>query len=85
MDSTKLECLDFCVDSSRPLFLPSIVDSNPQINESQFGLKEEENVYNEDDLQQAYEELYTLSLELDKKNKKLREERVYSIIIKLTI
>ena len=73
MDSTILECVDSCVDSSRPL-LPTIGDSDFELNESQFDLKEEENDENEDDLQQAYDELCTFSLELVKKTKRLIEE-----------
>lgn len=64
MDSTILECVDSCVDSSRPL-LHTIGDSDFELNESQFDLKEEENDENE---------LCTFSLELVKKNKRLIEE-----------
>eukprot|EP00268_Persea_americana_P023284 TRINITY_DN22936_c0_g1_i1.p1 TRINITY_DN22936_c0_g1~~TRINITY_DN22936_c0_g1_i1.p1 ORF type:complete len:233 (+),score=36.87 TRINITY_DN22936_c0_g1_i1:216-914(+) len=71
MDSTMLD--SFVNSSYRPL-LPTNGDSINEINETQFELKEEENDENEDDSQQAYDELYTLSLELVKKNKKLREE-----------
>jgi len=63
--------LDF-VDSPRSLLLPSIGDSNNEFKESQFELKDEENDENENDI--SYEELYTLSLKLDKKNRRLREE-----------
>ena len=67
MDSTMF-------DSSYKPPLPTNGDSINEINKSQFELKEEENDENEYDSQQAYDELYTLSLELVKKNKKLREE-----------
>ena len=69
MDSTSLDLLDSCVDSSRPLILPSYGDSNIKIKESQLELKEEEF-----DEHEAYEELYTWSLEVSKNNKRLKEE-----------
>ncbi|WP_274923139.1 hypothetical protein, partial [Streptomyces clavifer] len=56
----------------RSLLVPSIGDSNNEFKESQFELKDEENDENENDI--SYEELYTLSLKLDKKNRRLREE-----------
>ena len=70
MDST----LSDCVDSSLRSLLPSNKDSNIEINESQFNLKEEENGEIEKVNQQAYDELYTFSLQLVKKNRKLKEE-----------
>uniref|UniRef100_UPI003F8856DF hypothetical protein n=1 Tax=Cysteiniphilum litorale TaxID=2056700 RepID=UPI003F8856DF len=66
-----LDCLDSCVDSSRPLLPSSIGDSNIKLNESQTHSNKEEN---EDDLQQAYDDLYTFTLELEEKNKRLIEE-----------
>ena len=58
------------MDSSSWTFLPTIGDSNLEINESQFELKQEEN---EDIIEQAYNEFYTSSIELVKKNKRLKE------------
>ncbi|WP_220451100.1 hypothetical protein, partial [Streptomyces plicatus] len=69
MDSTSLDFVDSCVDSSRSPLLPTIGDSNNEFKESQFELKEED--YDENE---AYEELYTWSLEVSKKNKRLKEE-----------
>ena len=69
MDSTML---DSFVDSSYRPPLPTNGDSINEINKSQLELKEEENDENEYGTQQAYDELYTLSLELVNKKIKRR-------------
>ena len=74
MDSTMI---DFA-DSSSSILLPTIGDSNIEFKvsqlESKLKLKEVEFIENENDIQQAYDELCTFSLQLVKKNKRLEEK-----------